>query len=302
MSRDARRANEERFTATAQRYVASGIAERHAQHEALRHVSAPGPDDALLDVACGPGALLEAFAPLVRRAVGLDLTMAMLAEARRRRPEGGRLALVRGEAERLPFRDGAFSLVVSTWAVHHFGDPRRVVDEMVRVCRSGGRVAIGDLVGSEDAAVRARQNEIERLRDPAHVEMLSAGGLASLLASAGLAPAGRAGGSCPATSTSGAGSRGRRPARPGASAGRCSRPSPGTSPGWPRPSRAGGSASSTGGRSWPDGSRSAAPGARARAGGPAPPPPGGLRGAGSGGRLEGEARAAPGAAGPGGTG
>jgi SAM-dependent methyltransferase len=194
MSRDARRANEARFTATARQYVASGIAERHAQHEALRRLAAPAQDDALLDVACGPGALLEAFGPLVRCAVGLDLTMAMLAEARRRRREGGRLFLVRGEAERLPFGDGAFSLVVSTWAVHHFGDPRRVLDEMVRVCRSGGRVAVGDLVGSEDDGKRALQNEIERLRDPAHVEMLSAGGLQRLLASAGLAPAGRAGG------------------------------------------------------------------------------------------------------------
>ncbi len=191
MSDGVRRANEERFSRTARVYASSGIAERRAQNEALRRLAAPVPDDVVLDVACGPGAVLTAFAPLVRQAIGLDLTMAMLREARAR-SRGRGVSLVRGEAERLPFRDGAFTLVCSTWAVHHFGDPRRVVLEMARVCRPGGRLAVGDLVGSEDAARRARQNAIERLRDPAHVELLSLDGLVDLLAGAGLVPAGRA--------------------------------------------------------------------------------------------------------------
>jgi hypothetical protein len=57
---------------------------------------------------------------------------------------------------------------------------------MVRVCRAGRKIAIGDLVGSVDAAKRARQNEIERLRDPAHVEIYSPKGLEALLVAAGL--------------------------------------------------------------------------------------------------------------------
>jgi SAM-dependent methyltransferase len=190
VSADPRRVNEARFTQTARQYAASRIAVRRVQSEALLRLTDPGPADRLLDVACGPGALLSVFAPHVRHAVGLDLTMAMLREARAQRREGGALALVRAEAERLPFADGAFTLVTSTWALHHFGSPRRVIEEMVRVCRPGGRVAIEDLTGAEDDAVRARQNEIERLRDPAHVALLSPRGLRSLLTSAGLAPVG----------------------------------------------------------------------------------------------------------------
>ncbi len=68
--------------------------------------------------------------------------------------------------------------------------PRRPV----RICRPGGRVVIGDLYGSENEAKRRRQNEIERLRDPAHIEMLDARGLESLLTSAGLTLSGRADG------------------------------------------------------------------------------------------------------------
>jgi len=189
---DARYLNEARFTQTAHQYAASRIGLRRVQSETLLRLTGPTPEDRLLDVACGPGALLSVFAPHVRHAVGLDLTMAMLKEARAHHREGGALALVRAEAERMPFVDGTFTLVVTTSAVHHFGSPRRVIDEMLRVCRPGGKVAIEDLVGAEDDAVRARQNEIERLRDPAHVELLSPRGLGSLLTSAGLTLVGQA--------------------------------------------------------------------------------------------------------------
>lgn len=189
MGTDARRLNRERFGQTAGAYAGSEIAQRYVQKDVLLHFLAPSPADLFLDVACGPGVLLAACAPHVRRAVGVDLTMAMLAEARRRRPVGppGVVSLVCAEGERLPFGDGVFTLVAATWAVHHFGEPRQVLAEMVRVCRPGGRVAIGDLVASSDEAKRARQNEIERFRDPAHVEMLSRGELEALLASVGLA-------------------------------------------------------------------------------------------------------------------
>ena len=53
--------------------------------EALRMVveaARPAPDDRLLDVACGPGLLVCAFAPYVREATGIDVTPAMLDRAR----------------------------------------------------------------------------------------------------------------------------------------------------------------------------------------------------------------------------
>jgi SAM-dependent methyltransferase len=83
---------------------------------------------------------------------------------------------------------------VTTYALHHFGEPRVVVREMVRVVGSGGRVIIGDLVGADDDGARALQNEIERLRDPAHMKMHSAREIERLLAGEGLTVTGRAAG------------------------------------------------------------------------------------------------------------
>ena len=184
MTDETRRINQARFTRSASEYAASRVTARREQIEALMALASPAVHDRVLDVACGPGALLATLAPRVRRTVGLDLTPAMLQLARAAAPKAW---CVRGAAERLPFDDGAFSLVVCTWAFHHFASPPRVLREMTRVCAPGGRVVVGDLVGSEDDAARARQNAVERLRDPAHVELDSGSGLARLLGAAGLA-------------------------------------------------------------------------------------------------------------------
>jgi len=187
MTDETRRINQARFTRSASEYAASRVTARREQIEALMALASPAAHDRVLDVACGPGALLATLAPRVRRTVGLDLTPAMLQLAQAAAPKAW---CVRGAAERLPFDDGAFSLVVCTWAFHHFASPPRVLREMTRVCAPGGRVVVGDLVGSEDDAARARQNAVERLRDPAHVELDSGSGLARLLGAAGLAVGG----------------------------------------------------------------------------------------------------------------
>jgi ubiquinone/menaquinone biosynthesis C-methylase UbiE len=61
----------------------------------------------------------------------------------------------------LPFRDAAFSLVVTRYSFHHFLDPQAVLAEMVRVCAPGGRVAVIDVFTStpEEAEAYNRPRE-----------------------------------------------------------------------------------------------------------------------------------------------
>lgn len=196
MSEDTHRLTREQFARTAARFATSAAAERLSQVQSLVQLVGPTSADRLLDVACGPGRLLATFAPYVRYAVGVDLTPEMLMLARGRRAETQRRAigLVLGEGERLPFRDEAFTVVTTTLAIHHYGDPFRVLQEMVRVCEPGKKIAISDTVGSPDDDKRALQNEIERLRDPSHVAVLSVEGLERLVTSLGLVITGQAGG------------------------------------------------------------------------------------------------------------
>jgi SAM-dependent methyltransferase len=166
--------------------TAPGIKDARAL-ELLVEASGAGPDDAVLDVACGPGLVVAAFARVARHATGIDVTPAMLDRARELTAGARNVTLDRGDVSPLPYPDGAFSIVVSRFAFHHFPDPRGVLAEMVRVCRPGGRVVVCDLIASDDAVKAANFHRIEMLRDPSHVRALPLAELAALFPWVGLA-------------------------------------------------------------------------------------------------------------------
>ena len=149
---------------------------------------APTGQERLLEVATGPGYVAMAFAPHVREVVGVDLTDAPLAIAEKTRQERNleNVRFQKGDANQLPFDDNTFDLVVCRLAVHHFADPKWVIDEMARVCRPGGKVAVEDLVSSEVAERAEHYNHWERLRDPSHVVALSITQLLAYFTDAGL--------------------------------------------------------------------------------------------------------------------
>lgn len=103
------------------------------------------PDDHVLDVATGTGAVAERLVLRYRcRVTGIDQSEDMLAAARERLEEGGlaqRVTLVRGEAESLPFDDASFDALTVTYLLRYVDDPAAVLRELVRVVRPGGIVA-----------------------------------------------------------------------------------------------------------------------------------------------------------------
>jgi len=147
-----------------------------------------GPQDTVLDVACGPGLVVSAFARVARHATGIDMTPAMLARARQVASEAqlGNVAFREGDVTRLPWADSSFSVVVSRFAFHHFEEPAAVLAEMRRVCRPGGRVAVCDLIASDDPRKAEAFHRIEMLRDPSHVRALGLTELAALFTTCGL--------------------------------------------------------------------------------------------------------------------
>jgi ubiquinone/menaquinone biosynthesis C-methylase UbiE len=128
-----------------------------------------GPEDTSLDVACGPGLLACAFARVVRHAVGIDLTPAMLGQAQKTQAEQGlkNVTWQQGDVMSLPYPDAHFSIVSSRFAFHHLLDPLAALKEMKRVCKPGGRVVVADMAPAPEKADAL--NAEERLRDPSHV-------------------------------------------------------------------------------------------------------------------------------------
>ncbi len=156
--------------------------------EALNKIVAmagAGPLDTVLDVACGPGLLACAFAKVARHVTGIDVTPAMLEQARaeQRKSSLQNLTWHLGDVPPLPFADGSFSIVTARFALHHLLDPLAVLKEMRRVCRPGGRIAIADSAPSREKA--AAFNDMEQLRDPSHVRAMTVEELRGLLVSAG---------------------------------------------------------------------------------------------------------------------
>jgi ubiquinone/menaquinone biosynthesis C-methylase UbiE len=162
----------------------------HSNEESVRlliDMAQIGPEDAVLDVACGPGLVACALAEVACWVTGLDLTPAMIEQAQARQHAKGlnNLTWLVGEAVPLPFADAAFSVVVTRFSFHHFLEPRTVLAEMVRVCSAGGRVAVIDVFTSSPEQAEA-YNRVEKLRDPSHVRTLSLEELTGLCYDAGL--------------------------------------------------------------------------------------------------------------------
>jgi ubiquinone/menaquinone biosynthesis C-methylase UbiE len=182
----------DQFTRQAQPFSQSPSVSNQKALEFIVQSAEAGPEDISLDVACGPGLLVCAFARVVRHATGIDLTPAMLEQARKaqREQDLSNVTWQQGDVTRLPFPDASFSIVSSRFAFHHFEDPLKVLKEKKRVCKPGGRIVVADMAPAVEKADALNAEEF--LRDPSHVRAMPEEELRGLFAQAGL-PEPRAG-------------------------------------------------------------------------------------------------------------
>ncbi|HTW48207.1 MAG TPA: methyltransferase domain-containing protein [Acidobacteriaceae bacterium] len=176
----------DQFTRQAAQFAASPTARSEDILERIVRAARPTAPDTALDVACGPGLLVCGLASFVRHATGIDLTPAMLDQARRTQVAQGiaNVSWDQGDVSAMPYADGRFDIVTCRFAFHHFSQPLPVLREMRRVCRTGGRVVVADSApeaGRDDAF-----NAMERLRDPSHTRALPPEEMAALFVEAGL--------------------------------------------------------------------------------------------------------------------
>lgn len=147
-----------------------------------------GDHDRVLDIGCGTGVDLEALGQCAGHAVGIDRSSTM-AGATRSREHLGAVSVAVADGEVLPFATGAFDACWARLVLIHTGDPQRVVNEIARILRPGGRVVLcepdhGSHIASTsepEIFERVKRHRLTRFRHP-----LVGRRLADLAATAGL--------------------------------------------------------------------------------------------------------------------
>ena len=101
--------------------------------------------DRVLDVACGSGNLAIPAARTGATVTGVDIATNLLEQANERaKSEGLTIQFDEGDAENLPYDDGAFDVVVTMYGAMFAPRPELVSSELVRVCKPGGRIAMAN--------------------------------------------------------------------------------------------------------------------------------------------------------------
>lgn len=138
-------------------------------------------EEIILDVGCGPGIVATFLSSYVSNVVGVDVTPAMLAEARNLAKEKNvsNIQYIEGLMENLPFEDRKFDGVVTRFTFHHLINPEKALKEMVRVCKPGGRIAVCDATPRPSS--QNAYNAFERIRDPSHTKALTGDELLDLM-------------------------------------------------------------------------------------------------------------------------
>lgn len=129
---------------------------------AMRDLVGKAPIQAMLDLGTGTGRLLELFAPLYVRGIGIDMSRDMLSVARANLDRAGlaRVQVRQGDIYMLPTPSGSFDLVTLHQVLHYLDDPAAAIREAARALAPGGRLLIADFAPHELEFLRAEHSHL----------------------------------------------------------------------------------------------------------------------------------------------
>ncbi|WP_039057309.1 class I SAM-dependent methyltransferase [Enterobacter sp. Bisph1] len=166
---------EKQFGDQAQAYLTSQVHAQGADLVRLAEWLSHDGDASLLDLGCGAGHASFVAAGVVREVTAYDLSEKMLAvvcQAAKDR-QLTNIATAHGAAEKLPFADSSFDVVISRYSAHHWHDVALALREIKRVLKPGGKFILMDIASPGRPVLDIFLQTIEVLRDPSHVRNYS---------------------------------------------------------------------------------------------------------------------------------
>jgi len=110
-----------------------------------------GPDDRVLECACGTGLITAAVAGQCSKLVATDYSEGMLKQTRKKCGSYPNVEIRTADILKLPFPDGSFDAVIAANVIHLLNDPYKALSELDRVCRPGGKLIIPTYVNKDKA-------------------------------------------------------------------------------------------------------------------------------------------------------
>jgi ubiquinone/menaquinone biosynthesis C-methylase UbiE len=179
----------ENYGPRADAYVSSAVHAGGADLDQIEQALSGRSDARVLDLGCGGGHVSYRAAPHVAEVVAVDLTPQMLEAVARTAAERGltNIATRQAPAERLPFDDSRFDIVLCRFTAHHWREFEAGLREARRVLAPGGTAIFIDCIAPAAAMLDTHLQVVEVLRDPSHVRNYTAAEWMAALARAGFA-------------------------------------------------------------------------------------------------------------------
>lgn len=153
-----------------------------AEADAVLRLADPKPGERALDAGCGTGIYTRRLAERGAIPTGVDRDAEMLAAARLKAPTA---TFIQGDVSALPLAADSFDLTLAVTLLCFAHDPERVVAELVRVTRPGGRIVLAELGRYSLLAASRRIKGWRGSETWAHARFFTPGALAGLLHRAG---------------------------------------------------------------------------------------------------------------------
>jgi len=140
-----------------------------------------------LDIGCGTGYAVGQAAKIANHKgafYGIDLSAKMIEKAKENFKDFNNFQFIRANSESIPLDNNFFDIVICTNSFHHYLHPEKVMNEIYRILKKGGKIYILDPIA--DMWIAKLIDKIFRLIEPEHVKIYSSKEFNKLMENAGL--------------------------------------------------------------------------------------------------------------------